>query len=241
MNATTTSTHHGYPVFSLFFSFAASAMLGFIIGFAYLLSIPPKPISTETAQNESAEEPFSLSELMVFNNRVTYYRSSNFRQNAQALTKKLYASTTNQIEISAMELNAWAAASLAPKPNLSSQNDGEKSSFVSFHPKIPVFQIAEKQLHIAYPAEVEAWSQKWNLILIASGVFKQGDSSPDWDVKKLTINSAPVPFKKIVYRFAKPKILEAVAENENATNLQTAWKMIITITVGDATLSVVRK
>ncbi len=241
MNTTTTSTHRGYPVFSLFFSFAASSILGFIIGFAYLLSIPPKPISTETSQYESAEEASSPSELMVFNNRVTYYRSSNFRQNAQALTKKLYASATNQIEISAMELNAWAAANLAPKLNLSSQNDGEKSSFVTFHPETPVFQIAENQLHVAYPAEIETWGHKWDLILIASGDFKQGDSSPDWDVQKLIINSAPVPFKKIVYRFAKPKILEAVAENENAAKLQTAWKMISTISVGDATLSVVRK
>lgn len=236
---TNSSTHHAFPVFGLLFGFLGCSLLGFLIGFFYLFSIAPKPISTSDAI--PGVDPDAEPALVSFNNRVYYYRSSSFRQNAQALVKKLYASSTNQIEISPLELNAWAAANLSSAGNFSSSGDTSETPAISFTPGVPVFQIADKQLHLAYPLEVEAWDQRLELMLISSGDFTSTNRGPDWDPQRLYINSARVPFRKFVYSFAKPKILNAVSKHAEAEKLTTAWKMVKSIRVGDATLTIVRK
>jgi len=233
------STHHAFPVFGLLFGFIGCALLGFLIGFFYLFSIPAKPISTSDplpGVNSEAEPA-----LVSFNNRVYYYRSSSFRQNAQALVKKLYASSSNQIEISPLELNAWAAANLSTNNNYSSSGDNAETSSISFNPGVPVFQIADRQLHLAYPLEIEAWDQRLELLLISSGDFVSTTHGPDWNPQRLYINSAPIPFKQAAYNFAKPKFLKAVSKHAEAEKLTTAWKMIKSIQVSEATLTVIRK
>ena len=232
------STHHAFPVFGLFFGFVGSALLGFLIGFFYLFSIKPTPISTSNPVPTGGGETDPT--LVTFNNQVYYYRSSGFRQNAQALVKKLYASNTNQIEISALELNAWAAANLSTGNNYSSGDEGNTPS-ISITPETPVFQIAENLLHVAYPLGIEAWGRRWDLTVISSGDFKSTTAGPDWNPQRLYINSAPIPFRNTVYELSKPKVLGAVAKNAEAEKLVTAWKMIKSIKVGDATLTVIRK
>jgi len=233
------STHHAFPVFGLLFGFIGCTLLGFLIGFSYLFSIPAKPISTSDPLPgvDSDAEPA----LVSFNNSVYYYRSSGFRQNAQALVKKLYASSTNQIEVSSMELNAWAAANLATSNNHSYSGENAGASSISFKPGVPVFQIADNQLHVAYPLEIEAWNQRLDLLFVSSGAFASTTHGPDWNPQRLYINSAPIPFRQIVYRFAKPRFLDAVSKHEEAEKLTTAWKMIKSIQVGEATLRVIRK
>ncbi len=237
---TTSSTHHSFPVFSLFFGFIGSALLGVLVGCSYLLSIPPKPLTAGDAKQPDTEAT-DTTLLTQFNNRVTYYREPSFRQGAQALAKKLYASATNQVEISAFELNAWSAAYLAPSSNNDSGTEEGKTPLISFIPDVPVFHIADRQLHIAYPAKIEAWGEKWDLLLLSSGDFNNEGASPDWNVQRLYVNSAPIPFKHSVYKLVKPRILKTISENEEAQKLQTAWKMVKSVTVGETTLALIRK
>lgn len=232
------STHHSYPSFSLFFGLLGSAILGFLIGFIYLVSIPPKAVSAGDKPPDTADSV--TSKFTYFNNRIYYYRNSGFRQNAQALTKKLYASPTNQIEVTSLELNAWAAAYL--EGDSSQVGSDNTKSTLSIHPEVPNFQIAENLLNIAYPVQLAVWNQKWNLMMIASGDFPESDpASPRFKLTRLSINSARVPFKDAVFQIAEPRILKAVSENEEIQKLQTAWKMIKSISIGDTTLNVVRK
>lgn len=237
---TTTSVHHSFPVFSILFTLIGSGLLGLFIGVGYLISVQPKAVSAGDFVEEQKElAPFNgLSS--HFNNRMIYYRSSGFSQNSKALDKKLYTSTSNQIEVTATELNAWANANLY-SANTTGKNEEGKSSSISLIPQTPIFQITNHQLHIAYPTKVKAWGEKMDLMFLASGDFSNQPGGPQWITKRLCINSAPLPFKQQIYKIVKPRLLKAISENQEAEKLQSAWKRIETINIGDAALNLVRK
>lgn len=230
------TAHHAYPVGGLIFGFIGSAILGGLIGLVYLATVAPTAIRTTDEQHTS----IAFASLAHFDNEVRYYQSSGFRQNAQALARKLYASETNQIEITSLELNAWAIANLSPRTTLQVSRDEGSAPLLSLEPEIPVFQIAEQQLHISYPSTLKAGGFSLPLMLITSGDFAVGDSGPEWQMRRLYLNSAPIPLKLWVYRFVKPRAMRALAKNAEVEKLQTTWKRLKSIRVGATTLQVER-
>jgi hypothetical protein len=232
----TTSTHHAFPVLGLFFGYLGSALIGALVAFAYLLSLKPAPI--DTAGKTRAEIEASIEDSgQKLETRVYYYKTSSFGQAAQALARKLYASKTNRIEITAMELNAWASANLNP-----SRLEGDaKVPFLNVTPQVPNFQIAQKQLHIAYPVQVSVSGWNAPILVLCSGNFTNTAGGPDWQVKRLYLNSAPLPFQQSLFKLAMPHIHNALSRDEEAKQLQAAWKMVKSIQVGDATLLVDRR
>jgi hypothetical protein len=231
-----TSTHHAFPVFGLFFGYLGSAILGALIAFAYLVSLQPTAIDTAGKTRTEIEGGIQDSGQQL-KTRVHYYKTSSLGHAAQALARRFYASRTNRIEVTAMELNAWAAANLSP-----AKLDGDgKTPILTLSPQVPTFQIAQKQLHIAYPFQVSIWGWSASILLLCSGDFANTAAGPDWQVNKLYFNSAPLPFKQELYKLAMPHIQKALNRNEEAKQMQAAWSMVRSIQVGDVTLLVDRR
>lgn len=233
---TPSTSHNAYPVWGLGFGFAGAALLGFLIGFIYLATVSPKAVLASEAE-PLARTPISLSH---FETEVRFYESPSLRQNAHALARKLYASQTQQIEISALELNAWAGANLSSHALTPIGGEESTAPILSLIPQVPVFQIAEQLLHVSYPATLHIGNIAMPLRLIASGDFTTGSNGPEWNTQRLYINSAPVPFKQWVFRVSKPPVMRALEKNPEVEKMQTAWKRIRSIQVGSSTLQVER-
>ncbi|MEQ9823818.1 MAG: hypothetical protein ABQ298_05490 [Puniceicoccaceae bacterium] len=221
------TSHHAFPVGGLLFGFLGSMLLGVLVGFAYLATVPP--VSIQPSESKPAET--SAMFLTHFENEVRYFQRSGFRQNAQALTRKLYASQTEQIDVNALELNAWAEVHLAPHSPASTAADSDRASILSLAPDVPVFHIASHKLHLSYPATLQILSMEMPLRLIASGDFSTGTRGPTWNAQRLYLNSAPLPFKKWSSHLIMNQVMRALETNAEVEKMQTAWRRIRSIEI----------
>lgn len=232
------STRLSFPLFGLLCGFAFWASAGVLIAFIYLVLVKPVPITSGESLTMKSES--EISPIFKINKEVRYYKTRTFRRRTETFAKQLFASTTDQIEISSSDLNNWA------KSQFRSQNTGESAesngkSYIAFNSGTPGFQVKSSQLHVNFPITVEVFDQKLDLIVLSSGVFVSEDFSPEWKMDTLYLNSAPIPFKQILFSLIQPRIMKVISENEEIEKLQSAWSIIEEIEIADSTLIVHRK
>ena len=231
------SKNLSFPLFSLILGFVLWTFVGMIAGFIYLVSKTPEPISSgeSLVPSEKGATPFFYT-----NKTVRYYKTQSFRHRAEALAKKLFASASDEIEISSSDLNSWANAQFSTQA--AQQNDSsENKPYIAFIPDTPQFQIASDQLHVAYPFTIEVLSQKVEMLALTSGKFATEDYIPQWKMDRLYLNSAPIPFKQAFYNLISPYVMKAVAKNEEVEKISSAWSVIKEIEINGSTMVVRRK
>ena len=231
------SKRSSFPLFSLILSFVLWTFVGMIAGFIYLVAKTPEPISS----NESlvpVEEDASL--LFAVHKNVRYYRNQTFRHKAEALAKQLFASASDEIEVSSGDLNSWAKEQFGAQ--IAQQNGSSESKpYIAFIPETPQFQIASDQLHIAYPFTVEVLNQRIEMLALTSGEFVTKNYSPQWKMDRLYLNSAPIPFKQAFYNFFQPHVMKAIAKTDEVEKISSAWNVIKEIEIKGTTMIVRRK
>jgi hypothetical protein len=230
------STHLSFPLFGLLFSFVLWICLGVLIAFVYLVFVKPVPITPgDSLTTESETTPF-----FNIHKDVRYYKSQTFRRHSETFAKQLFASTTDEIEISTSDLNGWAKSQFDTQLVGESSQSGGKP-YIAFNPGVPGFQIATSQLHVFYPITVEFFDQKLVLIVLSSGVFVSENYTPKWKMDTLYLNSAPIPFKQFLYRLIQPRLMRMLSRNEEIEKLQSTWSIIKEIEIKNATMIVRRK
>ena len=231
------SKHLSFPLFSLILSFVLWAFVGTIVGFIYLVSKTPDPISSgeSLVPEEEDATPFFYT-----NKSVRYYKNQSFRHRAEALTKRLFASASDEIEISSGDLNSWARAQFGTQV-VQQNGSSENKPYIAFIPGSPQFQISSDRLHVAYPFTIEVLSQKVEMLALTSGEFITEDYTPRWKMDRLCLNSAPIPFKQVFYNLIGPYVMKAVTKNEEAEKISSAWSVIKEIEINGSTMVVRRK
>ena len=232
------STRLSFPLFGLILSFFVWTFVGTVTGFIFLSFKTPKPISSNESlvpDTEEGKQPF-----FHIDKEVRYYKTQSFRHRAEALAKQLFASTTDEIEISSSDLNAWARAQFDAQSVDDTGSAGD-NSYVALNPGVPEFQIAAGELHISYPCKAEILGQEIDVLIITSGVFESEDFTPQWKMDRLYLNSAPIPFKQTFYGLIQPYVMKAVSRNEELEKLKSAWAIIKEIEITGSTMVVHRK
>lgn len=232
------STRLSFPLFGLILAFVLWTFVGALIGFVYLSFKAPKAIASNQSlvpDSGTGERPF-----FHINKEVRYYKTQSFHHRAEALAKQLFASTTNEIEISSADLNGWARAQFNAQ-GVRDTGSGEGKSYIALNPGVPEFQIAAGELHISYPCTAEILGRKFDVLVLTSGVFESENHTPTWKMDKLYLNSAPIPFEQTLYHLVKPYAMKVISKNEEVEKLKSAWGVIKEIEITGSTMLVRRK
>jgi hypothetical protein len=250
MNATT-STHTSLPFFGLFLELLAGAFAGFLIGFAYLVSVPPTQLRDErvapkTVPAETTTEPAKpnpLEPYLQLTQEVTYFTAPDRLSRTGNLLRTLFESPSTSVNLTEGDLNGWASDRLGKKDSQDSSNSGQPASgsSVSLNPSPPQIFVRPMFLQIQVPVEMMVMERKMKLMFIAKGNFSSGKNGPIWTAESIHINSAPIPFLEKLQQYGSKYALGLLCKLEEIKQLNAAWAQIRFIELGEEKLSVTRQ
>ena len=200
----------------------AMALLGAWLGFLCLLGQIPA-VFTDEAQFAVYSEEHLDSVGVPF--------EAHFFKGAVASSKdweqkrvQLFSPTTQRVELSDADLNAWFNADFRPAFNTASQQPFQ------FYPRQPNIYISERVVYLSIPIDVSIWGSKKKWVLFASGSFV-GEGNPQFKVDSLYLNNAPFPFAGAYGSSVLNALVNVFRGAEDYQSLVEAWGRIESIEI----------
>lgn len=219
MSAAKTTKEEGPTLAGISFSAALLALVGALLGFLYLASVPPisfKSVADLNAYLEKKPE-LKLLDRSYFEGPVSGSRS--WEQKREVL---LNGSATT-VELTAGELNAWMSAKFR-KPSAASAA-GDKPGIVIL-PGVPNFFIdAAAGFFLNVPTEVTIYGSTHDRIMIALGRFSAGPQV-QFQISALRVNDAAIPMIAGLSKQLLQVLLLAYSQTEEFVVCQKAWEKV---------------
>jgi hypothetical protein len=235
--------NNGYPIFGFLATLILGVLLGGLFGFSYLASVQPEIIDPNRFETKKDEEPGKTSLYFELDQTVRFQKPSQFQRRSNDLILLLFSTNGERIEVLEADLNAWIEARLR-SGQLAEAITAENISWLEgivVTPETPVFSIAEQKLHVQMPVSLDLFGQKWNASLLVSGTFADSEEGPVWNVGRLTLNSALIPYPNECFTWAKPFLLKALGNQDDIEKIQAAWEAIRKVEIAQSQLLLYRK
>jgi hypothetical protein len=222
MSAAKTPKEEGPTLVGIFVSTVLLALVGALLGFFYLASVPPtafKSVADLNAYLEKNPEP-KLLDVSYFEGPVS--RSRSWEQKREAL---LNGSATT-VELTAGEINAWMSAKFR-KPSAAPAAEDETGIVIL--PGVPNFFIdASVGFFFNLPTEVTLYGSTHDCMVIAQGHFSTGPQV-QFQISGLRVNDAAVPVIAGLGKQLVQALLQAYSQTDEFVALQKVWEKVVSV------------
>ena len=227
MSAAKTPKEAGPTLAGISVSAVLLALVGALLGFLYLASVPPtsfKSVADLNAYLEKTPEP-KLLDRSYFKGPVLSSRS--WEQKREVL---LNGSATT-VELTAGEINAWMSAKFR-QPSAASAAADETG--IVIQPGVPNFFIdASAGVFFNLPTEVSIYGSTHERMMIAQGHFSAGPEV-QFQISALRVNNAAIPVIAGLGKQLVQVLLQAYSETDEFVACQKAWGKVESVElVGD--------
>jgi hypothetical protein len=205
----------GPTVAGIFVAAVLMALVGALLGFLCLASVPPTPFKSVADLNAYLELPTELKLLdrSYFEGPVS--SSRRWEQKREAL---LNGSATT-VELTAGEINAWMSAKFR-KPRAASAAEG--ATGIVILPGVPNFFIgASVGFFLNLPTEVTIYGSAHDRMMIAPRHFSAGPQV-QFQMSALRVNDAAVP---VIAGLGK-QLLQAYSQTDEFVASQQVWEKV---------------
>lgn len=209
---------------------ALVALLGAVLGFIFLASVPPKAYqSVEELQaflEKSSES--SLLDASYFEGPVA--RSRSWEQKRSALLE----GSGVTVELSSAEINAWLASKFRQAAPPVSEEDEESS--VMILPGVPnLFIDADAGFFLNIPADVSIYGSEHSWMVVAQGHFTDG-LQVKFEVDALHVNGAAIPVVGGLAGRFLDALFQAYSQSEELIVFEKAWAKMESVELVEDTI-----
>ena len=219
MSFAKTAKKEGPTLASISFSAVLLTLVGALLGFLFLASVPPMAFRSVADLNAYLEKKpeLNLLDRSYFEGPVSSSRSWEQKREV------LFNGSATTVELTAGELNAWMSAKFR-KPSVVPAV-GDKAGIMIL-PDVPNFFIdAAAGFILSLPTEVTVFGSSHDRIMIALGRFSAGPQV-QFQISALRVNDAAIPMIAGLGKQLLQALLLAYSQTEEFIACQKAWEKV---------------
>lgn len=196
------------------------ALVGMVLGFAFLVSFPLKVFSSAKDEADFLEKTEMVAPIP---GSIYYFKGPQLRGSGWEQKRGQFLSgEVTSVSMTDGELNSWAAANFR-KPSASSV---EEEPSVLILPGVPnFFALDSDSFYVSIPTEIVLLGHSDNYIFVAKGHFSEG-LTVKYVIDELHVNNASIPVVGGIANKVMAILIRAYSGLEEVNSIGTAWERL---------------